>query len=51
VKAGTSVVAVEPVAEKAIGLAGTRVDSKDSTSSNEIFWVSDVSCSIFGLCA
>jgi hypothetical protein len=41
VKAGTSVVAVWSVAEKAIGLAGTSVESKDNTSSNEIFWVSD----------
>lgn len=42
VKLGKFVVAAWPVPEIALG-PGIRVDSKDKTSSNEIFWVSDVS--------
>jgi hypothetical protein len=42
VKAGASVVAVRPVAERVVG-PGARADNKDNTSSNEIFWVKDVS--------
>jgi hypothetical protein len=48
VKLGASVVTVGPVPGRVSG-PGSEVDNRDKTSSNESFWLNDVSWNIVGL--